>query len=320
MEFEKWIELGKQSGLEVAELRTWITQQQEQAREERALAREEKEKERVAAKEAGECKIQLLQLRIQLNQSGNESRASNEHLEVQEENSLRRNTSRLLVSFDERRDDLDAFIRRFESIAKGQKWPESQWSTALSTCLSGEALSVYGRLPPSDAADYTKVKTALLKRFRFTADGFRDKFNNEKPVGSETATQYAARLSHYFDRWVELSKTNTEFTSLRALLIKERFLHGTLRQETAKRGTGHPPIPRCYLCNRGNHPPQLCRYKPAANAAIVCYTCGGKGHRSYNCREGSNRFQASCVYAPTEVAHQDHIRGGYLEPTNREQL
>lgn len=357
MEFEKWIEQGKQLGLEGAELKTWV--EQGQAREERALAR-------VAAKESEEREIQLLQLRIQLNQSGNETRASNEHLEVQEENSLRINTSRLLVSFDERRDDLDAFIRRFESIAKGQKWPESQWSTALSTCLSGEALSVYGRLPPSDAADYTKMKTALLKRFRFTADGFRDKFNNEKPVGSETATQYAARLSHYFDRWVELSKTNTEFTSLRALLIKERFLHGcgpnlslylkerksesledmleladqfleaqgganlgktkkdgpdvAERQETAKRGTGHPPIPRCYLCNRGNHPPQLCRYKPAANAAIVCYTCGGKGHRSYNCREGSNRLQASCVYAPTEVAHQDHIRDGYLELRNGDKV
>lgn len=139
---------------------------------------------------------------------------------------MRIHAGRLLVTFDEGRDDLDAFIRRFESIARGQKWPESQWVTALSTCLTGEALSVYGRLPPTDAADYTKVKTALLKRFRFTADGFRDKFNKERPVGGETATQYAARLRHYFDRWVELSKTETEFESLRALLIRERFLHG----------------------------------------------------------------------------------------------
>lgn len=50
MDFDKWIAYGKQLGLEGAELRQWVKEQQEQAqalaREERALAREEKEKER----------------------------------------------------------------------------------------------------------------------------------------------------------------------------------------------------------------------------------------------------------------------------------
>ncbi|KAH7978137.1 hypothetical protein HPB49_004603 [Dermacentor silvarum] len=45
-----------------------------------------------------------------------------------------------------------------------------------------------------------------------------------KPADGETATQFAARLSHYFDRWTELSETAQEYGALRELLIKEQFL------------------------------------------------------------------------------------------------
>ncbi|KAH7953074.1 hypothetical protein HPB49_004263 [Dermacentor silvarum] len=95
---------------------------------------------------------------------------------------------------------------------------------ALSTCLSDEALSVYGRLTPTDASNYGRVKAALVKRFRFTVEGFRDKLRTGKPADGETATQFDARLSHYDDRWTELSETAQEYGALRELLIKEQFL------------------------------------------------------------------------------------------------
>ncbi|KAH7981067.1 hypothetical protein HPB49_021284 [Dermacentor silvarum] len=38
------------------------------------------------------------------------------------------------------------------------------------------------------------------------------------------ATQFAMRLSQYFDRWTELSETAQEYGALRELLIKEQFL------------------------------------------------------------------------------------------------
>lgn len=122
-----------------------------------------------------------MRLKIECQQLEKETRGKEGSRGKDAEPSLKLNTSKLLIPFDDRKDDLDAYIRRFESLAESQKWPESQWSTALATCLSGEALSVYGRLPPGDAADYSKVKTALLKRFRFTADGFRDKFDSGNP-------------------------------------------------------------------------------------------------------------------------------------------
>ncbi|KAH7960304.1 hypothetical protein HPB49_018539 [Dermacentor silvarum] len=36
--------------------------------------------------------------------------------------------------------------------------------------------------------------------------------------------KFAARLSHYVDRWAELSETAQEYGALRELLIKEKFL------------------------------------------------------------------------------------------------
>lgn len=52
---------------------------------------------------------------------------------------------------------------------------------ALSTCLSGEALRVYGRLTPVGASNYAKFKTALLKRFRFTVECFLTNLGRETP-------------------------------------------------------------------------------------------------------------------------------------------
>lgn len=271
MEMKKLLAMGSQLGLAGAELRKWVEDKQ---REDRAFARQTAEDERAAAKEADERQIQLMRLKIESQQLEKETREKEGSREKDAEPSLKLNTSKLLIPFDDRKDDLDAYIRRFESLAKSQKWPESQWSTALATCLSGEALSVYGRLPPGDAADYCKVKTALLKRF-------------------------SARLSHYFDRWIELSDTKHEFQDLRELLIKERFLHGCHsnmalylrerkakslgemldladqfleaqgslnlakvkkdnrddigRPETDEKRSSQRTAPRCYLCNRVGH-------------------------------------------------------------------
>lgn len=71
---------------------------------------------------------------------------------------------------------------------------------------------------------YPKVKAALLRRFRFTVEGFREIFRSAKSVDGETAAQFSARLCHYIDRWVEPADVAKDYWSLRELLIKEQFL------------------------------------------------------------------------------------------------
>ena len=52
-----------------------------------------------------------------------------------------------LQPFDENNDDMDAFIRRFESYAVSLEWPIDKWALNLSALLHGIALYVYNRQP-----------------------------------------------------------------------------------------------------------------------------------------------------------------------------
>lgn len=121
---------------------------------------------------------------------------------------------KLMAPFDEKRDDLDAYLQRFERIATGQGWDRSEWATALSLCLVGEALSVFGRMPASDSMDYEKVKKTLLQRFRLTAEGFRERFRACRPEDSETGKQFILRLNNYFEWWMEVSDTEKSYAEV----------------------------------------------------------------------------------------------------------
>ena len=52
-----------------------------------------------------------------------------------------------LQPFDDKNDDMDAFIRRFESYAVSLEWPIDKWALNLSALLHGIALDVYNRQP-----------------------------------------------------------------------------------------------------------------------------------------------------------------------------
>lgn len=133
------------------------------------------------------------------------------------------NLQNFIPGFDENRDDLDAYLKRFENVATGHEWPRDKGAMVLSLCLSSEALKVFGHLSPEEALDYDKAELALLQRFRFTAEDYREKFRHSKPQDSETSKQYATRLMSYFDRWLEVSKTDKKLSAVRDLLVAEQF-------------------------------------------------------------------------------------------------
>lgn len=87
---------------------------------------------------------------------------------------------------DESKDDIDSYLRRFKRYATAQKWKKDSWAVNLSALLQGHALDVYALLPQEKATDYDALKTALLKRFEKTEDGFRQKFRRCRPKVGET--------------------------------------------------------------------------------------------------------------------------------------
>lgn len=65
---------------------------------------------------------------------------------------------------------------------------------------------------------------ALLQRFRYTGEGYRDKFRNAGPEEGETCSQFAARITGCFDRWVELAEVKNYSNKLKEQMTSEQFL------------------------------------------------------------------------------------------------
>ena len=77
-----------------------------------------------------------------------------------------------LPYFDESKDKIESYLSRFEKYATANEWKKSVWAAYLSALMKGRALDVYDRLSVDDAADYEKLKEALLKNFDMTERGF----------------------------------------------------------------------------------------------------------------------------------------------------
>ena len=94
-------------------------------------------------------------------------------LEKQKSEKLAHARDPKLPYFEESKDKMDSYLSRFEKYATANKWDKNVWAAYLSALLKGRALDVYDRLSTEDAADYDKLKDALLKNFDMTERGFR---------------------------------------------------------------------------------------------------------------------------------------------------
>lgn len=190
MDWEKYIPIGKELGLSGKELKEWIDEQQIKERDRRAEDRDasrvahEQEIARLAAEQS------LLEVKCRLaERTAATIETGGEHVQASSE--VFGSPHKLIPPYNEGRDELDAYIQRFERVATSQGWPSDRWALSLSLCLSGEALSIVGRMAAEDATDYEKLKKTLLQRFRYTEEGYRQKFCEAKPENSETGRQFA---------------------------------------------------------------------------------------------------------------------------------
>ena len=223
------LKVGKELGYEGEDLRTWVTEQQKEARAERARFREmeierrireleEQEKQRQEEREEKEKErkheLQLEQLRNARGSSGSSQSGS----------SGIGTPKPKLSKLDEQVDEVDSYLERFERYATANKWEKANWVVYLSPLLTGKALEAYISLPTTSISDYEEVKKAILLRYMLTEEGYRKKFRETPPDKGETVMQYASRLSRYFDRWIDLTAITKDYASLRDLVIREQFL------------------------------------------------------------------------------------------------
>ena len=326
MDLSKLTETGEKLGLTGKELRTWIKEQQDADREERARQREadrekrEKEKLELEAKkekERMEMEKQMVELeskrekermqqekeRLELQAKLEQERFEREQdrfarekeekdaehkrqLEIMEAEAKLGTSSKVgktatapprapkLPPFDDGKDDMDAYIQRFERYAEVQGWSRAQWAIHLSALLKGKALEAYARMPKEDALDFDKLKAALLIRFELTEEGFKKKFRACRPEPGETFTQFSARLRCYFQRWIELAETKEgDYKGLLDLMLRDQFLFmcGTelrlfLRERIPKTLKAMSELADQYREARGGNVENMVRRNPKASA------------------------------------------------------
>ena len=129
-----------------------------------------------------------------------------------------------LPPFDEKSDEIDSFLFRFESHAKSCGWTEDKWPLYAASLFKGSALSLYHSLAAKQDLSWDDLKQELLRKFQCTDEGFRSKFRSVRPETDESFAAFLIRSGHYFDRWIELSNITCDFNNLRDILLREQIL------------------------------------------------------------------------------------------------
>ncbi|XP_076454413.1 uncharacterized protein LOC143289299 [Babylonia areolata] len=132
--------------------------------------------------------------------------------------------------WDEKSDDMESYLRRFEAFADQNKWDDSERSCYLSALLKGKALTYFQELSQEDAESFKTVKKHLLTRFQCTEEGFRTQFRSARPQPEETMGVFHSRVRRYFFRWLELAEIGKDFEKLADLLLREQILSGVSTQ------------------------------------------------------------------------------------------
>ena len=128
-----------------------------------------------------------------------------------------------LPLFNDEKDDLDAYLNRFERACTAFEIRPEFWSTQLARLLQGRSMDVYQRLPAEEVDNYESLKTQLLKRFRLTEGGYRKKFKMSKPEVGETPEQFVERLNRYIVKWCEMAGYEDNYDGLKSLVIRDQF-------------------------------------------------------------------------------------------------
>ena len=201
--------------------------QLEREMEEKRLEREQEAKLQ-SEKLAARLELERLQLkRARLERGSIEARAeiqSAASSQAGQDNVAAVTKSPGLPGFVDGKDNLDNYLLRFERFATIAGWQRDTWAVRFSPLLTGKALDVYSGLSSKDARDYEKMRKALLQRYDFTEQGYRERFSNAKAEGQESPGQLIVRIRNYFNKWVELSEVGflKTFEGVKKLMVCEQ--------------------------------------------------------------------------------------------------
>ncbi|GFY26219.1 transposon Tf2-6 polyprotein [Trichonephila clavipes] len=133
---------------------------------------------------------------------------------------------KLLPIFDPKTTDITIYLNLFERQLKFLQVQIQQWVVYLVDLLPTEVSNLITKEFFADAQDYYKVKQILLKRFKLSAEKFRQMFSRHTKDPVKTWREFYFDLQTYFDGWLKESKVTT-LEELKDLIVADQIIKKT---------------------------------------------------------------------------------------------
>lgn len=129
---------------------------------------------------------------------------------------------KLLPQFDPKASDISLFLDLFEKQLKFLQIPPSKWVVYLVGLLPTDVANLIAKESINESQDYKQTKQILLKRFKLSAEKFRQMFAQHKKDPDSTWRDFYFDLQNYFDGWLKESKVST-FEELKNLIVSDQI-------------------------------------------------------------------------------------------------
>ncbi|GFV06474.1 uncharacterized protein TNCV_2947971 [Trichonephila clavipes] len=129
---------------------------------------------------------------------------------------------KLLPIFDSKTTDITIYLNLFERQLTFLQVPIQQWVVYLVGLLPTEVSNLITIESFAYAQDYYKVKQILLKRFKLSAEKFRQMFSRHTKDPVKTWRDFYFDLQTYFDGWLKESKVTT-LEELKDLIVVDQI-------------------------------------------------------------------------------------------------
>ena len=118
--------------------------------------------------------------------------------------------------------DIIPFFKNVENLFQVYQVPKELESVLIRPFLNDKAKVLLTQLDPTVAADYGRMKDAMLREFQLSPSKYLEKFNTYKKPESETYVMFASKLCALLDYYLQSRNVDT-FELLRELLICDRI-------------------------------------------------------------------------------------------------
>ncbi|XP_055894046.1 uncharacterized protein LOC129927713 [Biomphalaria glabrata] len=127
--------------------------------------------------------------------------------------------------FDESQNEcIDSYLLRFEDIATSCNLPQTEWARSLMGRLKGRAINICLQMRDEERKEYVAVKEALRRQFGSTSYEYRRRLKESTPLANDDPQIFVTNMSIYFDRWVDLSKVDHKYETLREHIIMDAVM------------------------------------------------------------------------------------------------